>query len=89
MFDFKRDAKAAWENHEEQDIIVAVLYAGTEVYDFAYTWETAETMIGEGYTAVAVADDGTYWTAERAQSLYDGRREAYVDCFGDVMMSDD
>lgn len=69
------------------DETVAVVYnkAG-EVVDRAYCWETGQTYAQAGYTVIAIADNGIYWTRERAQELYDNELECFRDCFGSSMV---
>lgn len=51
------------------------------LYDFALTWETAQTMANEGYRVIAVADDG-HMTKDQIQSMCDNENALRADCFG-------
>lgn len=66
----------------EGTVAIAYLSDGT-IYDFPFTWETAQQMANEGYKIRAIADDGEYWTKERIQELCDGELQRAIDCFGE------
>lgn len=51
-------------------------------HDHCDSWETAQAYAATGYVVIATADDGTYWTKERCQALYDAERDRFIDCWG-------
>lgn len=54
-----------------------------ELLDEAGGWEAAQNyVLLEGMRAIAVADDGSYWTVDRQQALYDAERARFIDCWG-------
>ena len=80
----KRDiAQKAAAEHGGPEVIVAVIFDGDAVYDLAFGWEAAQSMVlNDGYTAIATADDGERMTVDRAQALYDSERALFRDCWG-------
>lgn len=64
-----------------KDRFVAVAFEGGSAHDYAYNWQTAQTMANEGYRMVALADDGIL-SRDELQRMVDCERELVLDCFG-------
>lgn len=62
---------------------VALVYdkAGNPI-DECWSWETGQVMANDGYTVIAIADDGHMNIAD-AQSLYRYELRIAIDCFGE------
>lgn len=53
-----------------------------EEYDQCYTWETAQTMANEGYTVIAIRNDG-HMDKREIQNICNYELEVALDCFGE------
>ena len=68
--------------YEEKTVALVYDRESKEVYDRAFNWQTADSMANEGYVAVAIDDDGDYYTKDRINRLLETTMTAYEDLYG-------